>query len=39
MSEKYVEYLQKILGGQKMSNEGRNQRIRQYIFKNIKQNF
>lgn len=38
MSEKYVEYLQKTLGGQKMTNEGRNNRIKQHIFKNIKQN-
>lgn len=37
MSNKYVEFLQKTLGGQRMTEEGRNQRIRQHIYKVIKQ--
>jgi hypothetical protein len=36
MSNKYVEYLQKTLGGQKMTEEGRNHRLRQHIYKAIK---
>lgn len=36
MSNKYVEYLQKTLGGLKMTEEGRNQRLRQHIYKSIK---
>jgi hypothetical protein len=37
MSNKYVEFLQKTLGGQRMTEEGRNHRIRQHIYKVIKQ--
>jgi len=37
MSNKYVEYLQKTLGGQRMTDEGRNQRLKQHVFKSIKQ--
>lgn len=36
MSNKYVEFLQKTLGGQKMTEEGRNHRLRQHIYKAIK---
>ena len=37
MSNKYVEFLQKTLGGQRMTEEGRNYRLRQHIYKSIKQ--
>ena len=37
MSNKYVENLQKTLGGQRISEESRNNRLRQHIYKTIKQ--
>jgi hypothetical protein len=37
MSDKYVEYLQKTLGGLRLSEEGRNHRIKQHICKAIRQ--
>jgi hypothetical protein len=37
MSNRYVEFLQKTLGGQRMTEEGRNHRLRQHIYKEIKQ--
>ena len=36
MSNKYVEFLQKTLGGQRMTEDGRNHRLRQHIYKVIK---
>lgn len=36
MSNKFIFYFQKLLGGNKMNDEGRNTRLKQYIYKNIK---
>lgn len=38
MSNRYVKFLQKTLGGLRMSEEGRNHRLKQHIYKAIKQN-
>jgi hypothetical protein len=37
MSNRYVEFLQKTLGGLRMTEEGRNHRLKQHIYKAIKQ--
>jgi hypothetical protein len=39
MKEKYFSNFQKVLGNSKISEENRNQRIRQQLFNKLKQSF